>query len=69
MKSIWIYEGGGSNPHIIAAIDTDRYSDHDSRAMYAVISKKVNNVSTLEVRIPTNCEASKAITNTSDLVL
>ena len=68
-KPIYVYEGGGSNPHIIAAIDTDKYSDHDSRAMYAVISKKVNNVSTLEVRIPTNCEASKAITNTSDLVL
>ena len=68
-KPIYVYEGGGSNPHIIAAIDTDKYSDHDSKAMYAVISKKVNNVSTLEVRIPTNCEASKAITNTSDLVL
>lgn len=68
-KPIYIYEGGGSNPHIIGAIDTDKYSDHDSRAMYAVISKKVNNVSTLEVRIPTNCEASKTITKTSDLVL
>ena len=68
-KPIYIYEGGGSNPHIIGAIDTDMYSDHDSRAMYAVISKKVNNVSTLEVRISTNCEASKTITKTSDLVL
>ena len=68
-KPIYIYEGGGSNPHIIGAIDTDNYSDHDSRAMYAVISKKVNNVSTLEVRISTNCEASKTITKTSDLVL
>ena len=68
-KPIYIYEGGGSNPHIIGAIDTDKYSDHDSRAMYAVISKKVNNVSTLEVRISTNCEASKTITKTSDLVL
>ena len=68
-KPIYIYEGGGSNPHIIAAIDTDKFSDHDSRAESAVISRKVNNISTIEVVIPANCEASKAITNTSDLVL
>ena len=68
-KPIYIYEGGGNNPHIIAAIDTDKFSDHDSRAESAVISRKVNNISTIEVIIPANCEASKAITNTSDLVL
>lgn len=68
-KPIYIYEGGGSNPHIIASIDTDKFSDHDSRAESAVISRKVNNISTIEVVIPANCEASKAITNTSDLVL
>ena len=68
-KPIYIYEGGGSNPHIIASIDTDKFSDHDSRAESAVISRKVNNISTIEVIIPANCEASKAITNTSDLVL
>lgn len=68
-KPIYIYEGGGSNPHIIASIDTDKYSDHDSRAESAVISRQVNNISTIEIVIPANCEASKAITNTSDLVL
>lgn len=68
-KPIYIYEGGGSNPHIIAAIDTDKFSDHDSRAESAVISRKVNNISTIEVVIPANCDASKAITNTSDLLL
>lgn len=68
-KPIYIYEGGGSNPHIIASIDTDKFSDHDSRAESAVISRQVNNISTIEVVIPANCEASKAITNTSDLVL
>lgn len=68
-KPIYIYEGGGRNPHIIGTIDLDRYSDHDSRAIYAVMSKRVNNVTALEVRIPTNCEASKVISNTSDLVV
>lgn len=68
-KPIYIYEGGGRNPHIIGTIDLDKYSDHDSRAIYAVMSKRVNNVTTLEVRIPTNCEASKVISNTSDLVV
>lgn len=68
-KPIYIYEGGGRNPHIIGTIDLDKYSDHDSRAIYAVMSKRVNNVTALEVRIPTNCEASKVISNTSDLVV
>lgn len=68
-KPIYVYEGGGSNPHIITAIDTGKFSDHDSRAESAVISRKVNDISTIEVVIPANCEASKAITHTSDLVL
>lgn len=68
-KPIYVFEGGGTNPHVIATIDTDKFSDHDSKAETAVISRKVNNISTIELIIPTNCEASKAITNTSDLVL
>ena len=68
-KPIYVFEGGGSNPHVIATIDTDKFSDHDSKAETAVISRKVNNISTIEITIPTNCEASRAITNTSDLVL
>ena len=68
-KPIYVFEGGGTNPHVIATIDTDKFSDHDSKAETAVISKKVNNISTIEITIPTNCEASRAITNTSDLVL
>ena len=68
-KPIYVFEGGGTNPHVIATIDTDKFSDHDSKAETAVISRKVNNISTIELTIPTNCEASKAITNTSDLVL
>ena len=68
-KPIYVFEGGGTNPHVIATIDTDKFSDHDSKAETAIISRKVNNISTIELTIPTNCEASKAITNTSDLVL
>ena len=68
-KPIYIFEGGGSNPHVIATIDTDKFSDHDSKAETAIVSRKVNNISTIEITIPTNCEASKLITNTSDLVL
>ena len=68
-KPIYVFEGGGSNPHVIATIDTDKFSDHDSKAETAIVSRKVNNISTLEITIPTNCEASKAITSTSDLVL
>lgn len=68
-KPIYIYEGGGSNPHILASIDTDKYSDHDSRAISAMLSKRVNNVDAVEIVIPSNCEASQAITNTSDIVL
>ena len=68
-KPIYVFEGGGSDPHVIATIDTDKFSDHDSKAETAIISRKVNNISTIEITIPTNCEASKLITNTSDLVL
>ena len=68
-KPIYIFEGGGSDPHVIATIDTDKFSDHDSKAETAIVSRKVNNISTIEITIPTNCEASKLITNTSDLVL
>ena len=68
-KPIYVFEGGGSNPHVIATIDTDKFSDHDSKAETAIVSRKVNNISTIEITIPTNCEASKLITNTSDLVL
>ena len=68
-KPIYVFEGGGINPHVIATIDTDKFSDHDSKAETAVISRKVNNISTIELTIPTNCEASSTITNTSDLVL
>ena len=68
-KPIYVFEGGGSDPHVIATIDTDNFSDHDSKAETAIVSRKVNNISTIEITIPTNCEASKLITNTSDLVL
>ena len=68
-KPIYVLEGGGSDPHVIATIDTDKFSDHDSKAETAIVSRKVNNISTIEITIPTNCEASKLITNTSDLVL
>ena len=68
-KPIYVFEGGGSDPHVIATIDTDKFSDHDSKAETAIVSRKVNNISTIEITIPTNCEASKLITNTSDLVL
>ena len=68
-KPIYVFEGGGSDPHVIATIDTDMFSDHDSKAETAIVSRKVNNISTIEITIPTNCEASKLITNTSDLVL
>ena len=68
-KPIYVFEGGGSNPHVIATIDTDKFSDHDSKAETAIVSRKVNNISTIEITIPTNCEASKLITSTSDLVL
>lgn len=68
-KPIYVFEGGGLNPHVIATIDTDKFSDHDSKAETAIVSRKVNNISTIEITIPTNCEASKLITNTSDLVL
>lgn len=68
-KPILIYEGGGSNPHIIGIIDTGKYADHDSKAMSAIINKRVNNISTLEVVIPANCTASRTITYTSDLVV
>lgn len=68
-KPIYVFEGGGSDPHVIATIDTDKFSDHDSKAETAIVSRKVNNISTIEITIPTNCAASKLITNTSDLVL
>ena len=68
-KPIYVFEGGGSDPHVIATIDTDKFSDHDSKAETAIVSRKVNNISTIEITIPTNCEASKLITSTSDLVL
>ena len=68
-KPIYVFEGGGSDPHVIATIDTDKFSDHDSKAETAIVSRKVNNISTIEITIPTNCEASKSITSTSDLVL
>ena len=68
-KPILIYEGGGNNPHIIGILDTGKYADHDSKAMSAIINKRVNNISTLEVVIPANCTASRTITYTSDLVV
>ena len=68
-KPIYIYEGGGLNPEIIGTIDTDPYATHDSRALFAKMSKRVNNVTALEVTISANSEAAKTITNTSDLVV
>ena len=68
-KNIYVFEGGGSNPKPLAVIDMSKYSENDSKAISAILYKKVNNVFTLEVDIPTNCDASQAITNTSDLVL
>ena len=41
-KPILIYEGGGNNPHIIGIIDTGKYADHDSKAMSAIINRRVN---------------------------
>ena len=68
-KNIYVFEGGGSNPKPLAVIDMSKYSENDSKATSAILYKKVNNVFTLEIDIPTNCDASQAITNTSDLVL
>ena len=68
-KNIYVFEGGGSKPKPLAVIDMSKYSENDSKAISAILCKKVNNVFTLEVDIPTNCDASQAITNTSDLVL
>ena len=68
-KNIYVYEGGGSNPKPLAVIDMSKYSENDSKATSAILYKKINNVFTLEIDIPTNCDASQSITNTSDLVL
>lgn len=68
-KNIYVYEGGGSNPKPLAIIDMSKYSENDSKATSAILYKKINNVFTLEIDIPTNCDASQSITNTSDLVL
>ena len=68
-KNIYVYEGGGSNPKPLAVIDMSKYSENDNKATSAILYKKVNNVFTLEIDIPTNCDASQSITNTSDLVL
>lgn len=68
-KNIYVFEGGGSNPKPLAVIDMSKYSENDSKATSAILYKKVNNVFTLEIDIPTNCDASQSITNTSDLVL
>ena len=68
-KNIYVYEGGGSNPKPLAVIDMSKYSENDSKATSAILYKKINNVFTLEIEIPTNCDASQSITNTSDLVL
>lgn len=68
-KNIYVFEGGGSEPKPLAVIDMSKYSENDSKATSAILYKKVNNVFTLEIDIPTNCDASQSITNTSDLVL
>ena len=68
-KNIYVFEGGGSNPKPLAVIDMSKYSENDSKATSAILYKKINNVFTLEIDIPTNCDASQSITNTSDLVL
>ena len=68
-KNIYVYEGGGSNPKPLAVIDMSKYSENDSKATSAILYKKINNVFTLEIDIPTNCDASQSITNTSDLIL
>ena len=68
-KNIYVFEGGGSNPKPLAVIDMSKYSENDNKAISAILYKKVNNVFTLEIDIPTNCDASQSITNTSDLVL
>ena len=68
-KNIYVFEGGGSNPKPLAVIDMNKYSENDSKATSAILYKKINNVFTLEIDIPTNCDASQSITNTSDLVL
>ena len=68
-KNIYVFEGGGSNPKPLAVIDMSKYSENDSKATSAILYKKINNVFTLEIEIPTNCDASQSITNTSDLVL
>ncbi len=54
---------------LLSVIDTTKYADHENRAEHAIIRKKLNNVHTLEIDIPTNCEASQSITKTSDIVL
>ena len=68
-KNIYVFEGGGSEPKPLAVIDMSKYSENDSKATSAILYKKINNVFTLEIDIPTNCDASQSITNTSDLVL
>ena len=68
-KNIYVFEGGGNNPKPLAVIDMSKYSENDSKATSAILYKKINNVFTLEIDIPTNCDASQSITNTSDLVL
>ena len=68
-KNIYVFEGGGSKPKPLAVIDMSKYSENDSKATSVILYKKINNVFTLEIDIPTNCDASQSITNTSDLVL
>ena len=68
-KNIYVFEGGGSEPKPLAVIDMSKYSENDNKATSALLYKKINNVFTLEIDIPTNCDASQSITNTSDLVL
>ena len=68
-KNIYVFEGGGSNPKPLAVIDMSKYSENDNKATSAILYKKINNVFTLEIDVPTNCDASQSITNTSDLVL
>ena len=68
-KNIYVFEGGGSKPKPLAVIDMSKYSENDSKATSAILYKKINNVFTLEIDIPTNCDASQSITNTSDLIL
>ena len=67
MKPIYIVEGGGSKPVILNAIDMDNSNSNSNRALSAVYSQRVNNVSALEITLLGKGEPAKAITNTSDL--